>query len=149
MPARLKTNLCRSSGRAWKRRGNHANGTPSVRPSSSSTTKLSSLNLIPIGSGEVVIPGTFNLFRTIFYNRHKLRKHFRGETLVVSHSDFGSDPELCSGRRSGDMDVHRFARIAFVGKEMEAIAIPIEDLGHVKCLTAEGQSEHALSTAER
>jgi hypothetical protein len=35
------------------------------------------------------------------------------------------------------MDVYRLARIALVREEVETVAIPIEHLGHVDCLTAE------------
>jgi hypothetical protein len=48
-------------GVPWRRRGNQASGTPSVRPSSKSTQKLCSSKRTDKGSGEVVMPGVPDL----------------------------------------------------------------------------------------
>lgn len=61
IPRRLSSKSWRCAGVAWSRRGNHASGTPSVRPSSISTHMQSSSKRSALG--EILTPALSNCSR--------------------------------------------------------------------------------------
>jgi hypothetical protein len=73
---------------------------------------------------EELIPSLHNFIAALFCNPLKLAQCPRLEASIVGHLHLRQKPELGVSVVLLDMDVHRFARIAFIGEEVEAIAIP-------------------------
>lgn len=59
-----------------------------------------------------------------------LRMHMGWEALAFGDRHFGPKPEFRVVPAFSGIDMHRLTRIAFVGEEVEAAAIPVEDFEH-------------------
>jgi hypothetical protein len=84
----------RSAGVARSSRGNHASGTPRVRPSDNSTQKLSSSKRTLVAFTEEFIPCSFYIRATIFNDLDQLAQNSGIETIILDHGHFRPKPEL-------------------------------------------------------
>src|SRR5690606_13804972 len=101
------------------RRGNHASGTPSTRPSDSSTHTLSSSNLRDLA--EMLMPCPFDERRVVLDDPRQLGQGPRVEPIAGVEAD-GRNPKLCRRVAFAHMHMNALTRIAFVRVEKEPIA---------------------------
>src|SRR5579875_437750 len=99
---------------AHSSRGNHASGTPSVRPSASSTHMLSWSNRIDFALAEVVMPRPLDPCLIVTHQIEKFAKLFGIVTIVICDCDGRLDPNLCFAFTFLNVYVHRFARRPFI-----------------------------------
>jgi len=126
----LTASLC--SGEARKRRGNQASGTLNVRPSDSSTQKLSSSKRTLLALTKEFIPGPQYEFAPL---RDDFRQFAQGssiETVIVADGDFRRQPEFCVDAVFDRVNMGRLAWIAFIGIENEPKALVAENDRHVR-----------------
>ena len=107
----------RSDGVACRRRGNHASGTPMVRPSDRSTHMDASSKRTD--SAEMVMPCLNELLLAKLYHFHDLSQFGGAETVAVVKHCIGFKPDFGNSRSFAHMDVNGFARVALVGKVEE------------------------------
>jgi len=121
MPPPIGSQSFRCFGVAARSRGNHANGTETVRPSSrttiseSSEHETSTANASPL-STEVGIPF---LQKELSILVHELlnRRQFVTPKTTIRRQGHGVDPELRVTSRLGHMNVWRLAILKAVEKE--------------------------------
>ena len=129
-PRVLMRTCSRCSGDAFRRRGNHASGTPRTRPSLRSTQKLSSSKRIRSGLTKVFIPEALNSIPVDSDNFNKPTKRACVVTIIVGYLDFWTKPELRLHVIFLHMDMDRFSGRSLVGVEEEAEAALSEDFWH-------------------
>src|SRR5699024_1034702 len=110
------------------RRGYHASGTPTVRPSLSSTQKLSSLKVTSLG--EVVIPSLLELVAVVGIHRGDFAECLCVETIVTRQLGACRKPELRFSTSLENVDMGRLQRAAFVGIKEELEPIQAQDDRH-------------------
>jgi hypothetical protein len=108
----VTASLCSEVAR--KRRGNHARGTLSVRPSDSSTQKLSSSKRTLLALTEEFIPGPQYEFAPLRDDFHQFAQGPSVEAVIVSDNDFRRQPKFRVDAVFDRMNMSGFARIAFV-----------------------------------
>jgi hypothetical protein len=97
--------------------GNHARGTPIVRPSDNSTHMLLSSKRTDLA--EIFIPGPFDQFRIVGHDIQELFKRSGIETIALGQRNIRKYPKLGFAACTHDMDMRRFAWAALVRKEEE------------------------------
>jgi hypothetical protein len=120
----MKRQCTRSDGLPCASRGYQANGTLIVRPSTSSTTSVSSVtdtpcaraSVISLGSGEVLIPDPQQLWFSL--NDEPLQPHeLGGPKTAATSQPYRGEPKLCSARLALDVNVCRLVPIGRVEEE--------------------------------
>src|SRR5262249_37056632 len=101
---------CRCSRVARKRRGNHASGTPKVRPSERSTHMLSSSNRTLTALTKEFIPRFFDALTVRLDQHQQLAQGSRAEPLVVGKMYLGLEPKFRLAVSLLDMDVRWLPR---------------------------------------
>lgn len=101
--------------RGVKERGNHARGTPKIRPSDSSTHMLSSSNLTPAALAEELIPRLFDALTVCLDQPQHLAQAPSAEAVVIGQMHFGPQPEFSLHVVTLNVNVSRLTRRAFVG----------------------------------
>jgi len=132
MPRELSSKPARCSGVAAKRRGNQANGTPTTRPSSRSTHRLSSSKRTALA--EVVIPSPFDQLTVVRRYGHQLAQGCGVEAIACSNADLWHQPKLRFMTTRPYVDMNRLARAALVRIEEKPEAFVAKNHGHARIL---------------
>lgn len=127
-PIGLRVTAARWVGVACKRRGNHASGTPRVRPSDKTTHMLSSLKLTCWG--EMVMVGSCNLHSPRFDHASQAAQGAGIQTCTFGQSDIGCHPKLCLALCPHDVNLDWFSWITLVRVDEKANAIMAENGWH-------------------
>src|SRR5271157_5424967 len=115
-PLPISRNCCLSFIDARRRRGYQTNGTETLRPSTRSTIKASSVSCAPTARNDdssitkVVIP-RFPELLFIFCNNPLDVQEFRSTETVASRQDHRMDPELCTAAFSFHMYMGCFSPV--------------------------------------
>src|SRR4051812_33250220 len=138
MPSGLRKKAWRCSGEPCSRRGNQTRGMPRVRPSSRSTHIWASSKRTAVGLGEKVIPGVLKLGAALLDHFLQALDRARVEVAIIGEFHLRRQPELGRGAGTGDVNVNRLERIAFVRKEMKSMVVPAKYDGHALTLPLRG-----------
>src|SRR3954468_10172255 len=117
-PRRPNSTCSRWAGVACNRRGNHASGTPSVRPSDSSTHIVSVSKRTVVA--EMVMPGFQEKIAVVFDHAKDIRKFPGIEAETVGNGDVSFKPHFRVAATTPDVDMRRLRRLPLVGKEIVA-----------------------------
>jgi hypothetical protein len=102
-PTRLISTCSRSAGVARNSRGNHASGTPSVRPSVSSTHIVYSSKWTLVA--EMVMPCSQNEIAVLRNNPQDIRKFARIKAITICHRYLWLKPDFCIPTTAFDMNM--------------------------------------------
>src|SRR6185437_11376229 len=127
-PMRLISTRCLASALAFKRRGNHARGTPNVRPSDSSTHIVCSSKRTAVA--EIVIPGLQDGATSLGNDMQDTRKFDGIEAITLGDGYLWLKPHLGVSAAAFDVNVPWLARKPFVGEKEIAQASIAEDNRH-------------------
>lgn len=123
-PRLLMRQASRCSGDACKRRGNHASGTPSTRPSESPTHMLSSSNRTLVGLTEELSPLDFDVLTVCLDQLKKFSQGRPIETIVAGQPNPRTQPELGFYTRPVDVDIHWFPPLQLANVAYRRHALP-------------------------
>src|SRR6266568_9270487 len=108
--------------------GNHANGTPIVRPSLRSTHMLSASKRTRVALTEELIPCPFDPLPVGLDDPDQLTKSSGIVAIIVGYLNRRSQPEFCLQLILFNMDVDWFTRRSFIGiEEKPEAALPKND----------------------
>src|SRR5580692_7760538 len=119
-PTRLISTRARASVLACKSRGNHANGTPKVRPSVKSTHIVCSSKRTAVA--EMVIPCLQDQSSSFRDNAQDTRKFCRIKAIALSDGDVWLQPDFGVPAASFGVDVMRLAPLV---REEEIAQTPV------------------------
>lgn len=116
-PRALIRTILRCAGEPCSSRGNQASGTPNVRPSDSSTHKVSRSQWALLALTEIRIPSPLDLFTPPLDDAKQLVQCPGVKAIVGGNVRVGSQPELRFNGTLFHMHMRLLARAAFVGIE--------------------------------
>ena len=130
-PRVVRRTCARCSGVACNKRGNHASGTPTTRPSLRSTHMLSESKRTPVGlATEKVIPCSFYARSVGLHDLQQFAERSSIITVIVSDPNIRTQPELRFNACLFYVDMNGFARSSFVGIKEEPETAFEEDRWH-------------------
>ena len=132
-PRLLKRTCCRSSGVARSRRGNHASGTPIVRPSLNSTHIQSASNRTCFALTEELIPRPLNTRPVCLNHPYQPAQRPRIVAIILCHPNFRPEPEFGLRTAPLNMNMNRLAwrSLVRVKEEPETIFQPYRWHGRI------------------
>ena len=136
-PRLLMRTWSRCSGVLCRSRGNHARGTPMMRPSLRSTHMLSASKWTRVGrmftcvaSAEEFIPCPLDPVFVRFDDLQQLAESAGIVAIIVGQPDFRFQPEFCFDVIFIDVDMNRLTRRSFIGIEEKCEPAITEDHWH-------------------
>lgn len=133
-PRLLILTCVRSSALLPSSLGNHASGTPSVRPSLNSTHILSSSKRTRVALTEVLIPRPHDQLPILFHDLNQFAKCSSVIAIIVGHRNIRKQPELGLSFVFLNMNMSRFAWRSFIRIEEEFEAAIAKDNRHSETL---------------
>lgn len=132
LPPPLRMKLSRCSLDALRSRGKYARGTPSCRPSVSSTHMLSASNETFPARGsraKAFIPKPFDNFLVFFSYPHKLTEFGGIHPERFRNADVGQQPEFCYSFTPPHVNMQRFRWLALIREEKKRYPLYLKTTG--------------------